>query len=121
MVVHGALVDGGLGLGDELGAPHVAVPFRGAVNGDLGTLLGVGVGWVLEVGRQVDVFLNRAGSVDVVLVVSDLVCPRPFVEVRTRGHVIEAAIPEDSAYECISTVVEHIACCREQTYQQTRR
>jgi hypothetical protein len=35
--------------------------------------------------------------VDIVLVVSDLVCPRPFVEVRTRGHVVEATIPEDSA------------------------
>jgi hypothetical protein len=104
VVVHSALVDGSFGLRNELSAPHVAVPFRSAVDGDLGTLLGVGVGRVLEVGREVDVFVGRARSVDVVLVVSDLVSPRPLVEIRTRGHVVEAAIPKDGACESISTV-----------------
>lgn len=32
---------------------------------------------------------------DVVLVGSDLVGPRPFVEVGGRGEVIEAAVPQD--------------------------
>ena len=34
---------------------------------------------------------------DVVLVGSDLVRPRPFVEVSGRGEFVEAAVPEDGA------------------------
>lgn len=55
MVVHRTLVNGRSGLRDQLRAPHVAVPFRGAVDGDAGALLGVGVAGVLVRGRQVHV------------------------------------------------------------------
>jgi hypothetical protein len=34
---------------------------------------------------------------DVVLVISDLVSPRPLVEIRRGAHVVEAAVPEDCA------------------------
>ena len=47
VVVHSAAVDGCFGLRDQLGAPHVAVPFGGAVNGDLGALLGRRVAGIL--------------------------------------------------------------------------
>ena len=69
MVIHGALVDGGLGLGDQLRAPHVTVPFRRAIDRDLRALFAAGIADVLEVGREVDVFGDGARSVDVVLVV----------------------------------------------------
>lgn len=47
VVVHGALVNGSLGLGNQLRAPHVAVPFCSVVDGDLCALLGVCIAWVL--------------------------------------------------------------------------
>jgi hypothetical protein len=74
------------------------VPLGCAVDRDFGSLLRAGVAWVLEVGREVNVFGDRAGSVDVVLIVSNLVSPRPLVEIGRGAHVIEAAIPEDCAY-----------------------
>jgi len=81
VVVHGAAVDRRFGLRDQLGAPHVAVPFGGAVDGDLGALLGVCVAGVLVRGREVHVGCYGARAVDVVLVGADLVGPGPFVEV----------------------------------------
>lgn len=47
VVVHGARVNRRFGLRNQLCAPHVAVPFGGAVDCDSGTLLGVGVAGVL--------------------------------------------------------------------------
>ena len=68
-VLHGevvedlALVDGGAGLGDQLGTEHgLAVPRRGLVVGDLDALLGAGVGRVLGVGIEVDIALGFTGS-----------------------------------------------------------
>ena len=66
-VLHGevvedlALVDGGAGLGDQLGTEHgLAVPRRGLVVGDLDALLGACVGGVLVSGVHVDVVLCAA-------------------------------------------------------------
>lgn len=97
VVVYRALVDGGFGLGDEFCPPHVRVPLCGVVNRDLHTLLGSRVAGVLEVWREIDVFGDGAGAVDVVLEVSDLICPGPLLEVCGRGHLIETSIPENSA------------------------
>jgi hypothetical protein len=96
VVVHCAAVDCCFGLRDQLCAPHVAVPFGGAVDGDFGALLGVCVAGVLVRGRQVYVGCYGSRAVDVVLVRSDLVAPRPFVEVAGGGEVVETAIPQDS-------------------------
>lgn len=93
VVVYRAAVDCGLGLRDQFCAPHVAVPFGGAVDGDLGALLGVCVASVLVRWREVHVGCHWAGTVDVVLVRSDLVSPRPLVQVGGRGEVVEATIP----------------------------
>ena len=41
MIEHGTLVDRCCGLRDQLRAPHVTVPLGSAVDGDLGSLLGV--------------------------------------------------------------------------------
>jgi hypothetical protein len=81
VIVHGARVDRSFGLRNELSAPHIGVPFRSAVDGDFGALLGVCVARVLVRGGQVDVGGYGAGAVDVVLVRADLVCPGPFVEI----------------------------------------
>ena len=60
-------------LRDQLDAPHVlAVPEGGAVERELGALLGDGVVGVLVRGGQLDVFVYCAGAVDVVLVGADL-------------------------------------------------
>ena len=68
VVVDLAAVDGRLGLRDELGAAHVlAVPEGGAVEREPGALLRGCVGRVLVVGREVDVAMDRARAVDVVL------------------------------------------------------
>jgi hypothetical protein len=75
VVVHLSAVDGGLGLRDELRAPHVAIPLRAAVDGDLGTLLAASICGVFVRRREVNVFGHVARAVDVVLVGSDLVCP----------------------------------------------
>lgn len=75
MVVDLPLVDGGSRLGNKLCAPHVRVPFCGAVDSDLGALLASGVCGVLVAGREVDIFGDIAGAMDVVLVRADLVCP----------------------------------------------
>ena len=75
VVVHLAAGDGGLGLGDELRTPHVAVPLCGVVDGDLGALLAACVRGVLVRWGEVDVVGYCAVAVDVVLVWADLVCP----------------------------------------------
>lgn len=54
VVEYCALVDGGFGLRDELGAPHVAVPFCGIVDGDFSALLAASIAGVFVVGREVD-------------------------------------------------------------------
>lgn len=92
-----ALVDGGFGLRDELSAPHVAVPFCRVVDSDFGALLAAGVAGVFVVGGEVDIARGWARAVDVILIVANLVCPGPFLEISARGHVVEATIPEDCA------------------------
>ena len=59
------------GMEGTYGAPHVAVPFCGGVDGDLDALLGGAVCWVFERGGEVDVVCHRTGAVDVVLVCTD--------------------------------------------------
>lgn len=39
---------------------------------------------------------------DIVLVGTDLVGPGPFVEVGGGGELVEAAVPEDGAWEVVS-------------------
>lgn len=89
VVVHSALVDGSLGLGNELSAPHVLrvdqyrylisranlahrVPLGCVVDRDLSTLLRPSVCRILERSSEVDVLADRSRTVDVVLVVADL-------------------------------------------------
>lgn len=73
VIVNSALINGCFGLGNKLCAPHVAIPFCGAVDGDLCALLGASITRVLVVGRKVDVICYGAGAMDVVLIVADLV------------------------------------------------
>lgn len=113
MIKHGALVDRCCGLWDQLRAPHVTVPFCSAVDGDLGTLLGVCVARVLVRRGQVDVGSHGSRAVDVVLVRTDLIRPRPLIQIGGRGEIIEATVPEDSAFGSVSIVVP--------TSEETRR
>jgi hypothetical protein len=71
VVEDGALVDRSLGLRDQLGAPHITVPLRRAVDCDLCALLAAGIADVLKVRREVHVFGDGARSVNVVLVVCE--------------------------------------------------
>ena len=99
VVVQFPLVDGGGGLGDQLGAQHaLAVPLCGLVDGDLDTLLGGRVGGVLKGRVQVHVFGDGAWAVDVVLVAAYGVREGPLLEVRVGGVVVEAAIPDSGAW-----------------------
>ena len=77
VVVHMAFVDGSRRLRDQLCPPHVAVPFRGAVNGNHGTLLEGSICRVLVARGEVDIFCHRTAAADVVLVGTDLVGPGP--------------------------------------------
>jgi hypothetical protein len=113
MVEYSALVDCCCGLRDQLRAPHVTVPFSSAVNGDLGTLLGICVAGILVRRGQVDIGSHGSRAVDVVLVRTDLIRPRPLVEVGGRGEIIEATVPEDSTFGSVSTLVP--------TTKETRR
>lgn len=78
MIVHATRVDGGVSLGNQLGAPHVAVPERGVVDGDLRALRGTFVGGILEGRVEIDVCGDIFRAVDVVLIRADLVLPRPW-------------------------------------------
>lgn len=96
VVEHLALVDGRVGLGDELRAPHVLpVPEGRVVEGELRALGGRGVGRVLVVRRELHVGGYGGGPVDVPLVGPDLVGPVPVLEVGGGAEVVEAAVPED--------------------------
>lgn len=54
-----ALVDSSGRLRDKLSPQHgLAIPFGCTVNGNLDTLLRASVGWVLELGVEVDVFVD---------------------------------------------------------------
>lgn len=80
MVKHLPTVNRGLGLRDQLNPSHVlTVPKRRAVERELSPLLRYRIGRVLVVCGETDVFFDGGRSVDVVLVRSDLVRPRPFV------------------------------------------
>jgi hypothetical protein len=95
-----ALVDSGSGLGYELSAKHsLAVPLCSLIDGDFSTLLGGGIRRVLEGSAEVDIFVDGAGAMDVVLVGTDRGGEGPFVQVGAGGHVVEAAIPDDGAYQ----------------------
>jgi hypothetical protein len=50
MIIDFALVDCSSSLWNQLGAPHITVPFRRGVYGDFGSLFGAAVGWVLVIG-----------------------------------------------------------------------
>ena len=79
VVVDFARIDGGAGLGNQLGAAHVlAVPVRGGIDADFDALLGGSVGRVLIGRGEVDIFCDRSAAVDIVLVGPNLVAPRPF-------------------------------------------
>jgi hypothetical protein len=56
MVIHLSLVNWRLRLWYELRSPHIAIPFCSIVNGDFDTLF-TSVRWILELGREVDVFV----------------------------------------------------------------
>ena len=73
MVKHLSRGNRRLSLRNQLDPSHVlAVPKRSAVEGELGALLGDGVAGVLVRRRELDVFVDGAGAVDVVLVGADL-------------------------------------------------
>lgn len=84
-------------LGDEFGTTHgLALPVGGGGQRDLcalgaGAIIGVGVGRV-----KGNVVGGVAGTVNVPLVLADLVGPRPVLE-GGNGHVIEAARPHGGA------------------------
>jgi hypothetical protein len=67
------------GLRDQLGSPHVGIPLRCVIDGDLDTLVGGRIGGVLVVSGEVDIVGYSSGAVDVVLVGPDLVGPGPSV------------------------------------------
>lgn len=97
VIPHLARVDRRRGLRNEFGAAHrLSIPVRRGVQRELCPLRGSGVGRVLVSWREVDVLCYVTRTVDIVLVRSDFVRPGPVVEVRRRGQVVEAAIPEDS-------------------------
>jgi hypothetical protein len=97
MVVESSSTEVGLGLWNQLCSPHVGVPKSSWVNGDLDTLFGRTICRVLVVWGEVDVGRDRLGSVNVVLVWSNLVGPRPLLEISTGGEVVESSIPNNSA------------------------
>jgi len=107
VVVDFALVDGSRGLGNQLSSEHVlTVPDGGLIAGDLDALVGGLVGRVLVSGPQVDVIGDWAIAVNVVLVLADFVGKAPVVELSTRGHVVESAIPEHVTCVCQYTVCQ---------------
>lgn len=57
---------------------------------------------------------------DVVLVRTNLIRPRPLVEIGRRREVVEASIPEDSAYDDVS-LMTYARVDNGRQYQQTRR
>lgn len=67
------------GLRDQLGSPHVRIPLRCVIDGDLDTLVGGGIGGVLVARGEVDIVGYSSGAVNVVLVGPDLVGPGPSV------------------------------------------
>lgn len=58
VVEDGSLVDGGFGLGNQFGPPHVAVPLCRVVDRDLDALLAAAVARVLIVWREIDWLLE---------------------------------------------------------------
>jgi hypothetical protein len=69
-------VDRGCCLRDQLSAAHgLAIPVRSGVEGELCAFRGASICGVLVAGVEVYVFGDSAGSVDVVLVWTDLVTP----------------------------------------------
>lgn len=80
-------------LGDQLGTAHgLAIPEGGVGQGDLGALGAGAVGWVGIAGVEANVVGGVTSPVNVPLVITDLVGPRPVLE-RGDGHVVEATIP----------------------------
>lgn len=73
----------GCSLGDQFGSPEGGVPSGGLVDGELEALGLAGDAGVGVCGRDVEVFGDRAGAVDVVLVLADL-CVRVRLECLER-------------------------------------
>lgn len=96
MIVHFSPVNRFLGLRDQFDTAHVLpVPVRRVVEREPGALAGARVVGVFVGFREGYVLVDGGGAVDVVLVRTDLIGPGPLVEVRDRGEVIEAAVPEE--------------------------
>lgn len=80
MVPDLATVDRGGRLRDQLDTPHgLPIPVRGGVESELCPLLRDGVVRVLVRGREVNVLVYCTRPVNIVLVGTDLVRPRPIV------------------------------------------
>lgn len=75
MVVHMSRIDSRISLRNQLGTPHVAVPFRSVVDGYFCALDSRVVRWVFEAGIQVHVACHIFGAMDVVLIRANLVSP----------------------------------------------
>lgn len=71
----------GCGLRDQLSSPHIGVPESCRVDGDLDTLSGDRVGRVLVGWREIDIIRHWPRAVNVVLVRTNLVSPRPVVKI----------------------------------------
>lgn len=81
----------GPGLGDQLRPPHVGVPESSRVNGNLDAV-GVGIRWVLVGLANRDIAAGGTGAVNVVLVGTDLVTPRPLIKEGSIRVLVQTTI-----------------------------
>lgn len=81
---------------NQLDAPHVLpIPVRRRVQREARPVGGDAIGSVLVRRREVNVLVDGARAVDVVLVGADLVAPGPGVQVCRRAEAVEPAVPDD--------------------------
>lgn len=65
VIPQGASAEVGLRLRNEFRPPHIRVPQRGGINGDLDTLLAQAICRILVAGREVDIFGDGSRSVTI--------------------------------------------------------